>query len=101
MTFYTDAVGPAAARPWQQPACLPAGALGSYSPQVPWLEVDPEGLSLCQPQGMAVPGSELIPPQANNGLSIAVNVVVLLAIAIGVRLLAFLLLLGVTKTKRL
>ncbi len=44
---------------------------------------------LLPPQGKAVPGSELVPASIANGLSVAENTLVLLAITVGTRLLAY------------
>lgn len=51
--------------------------------------------------GTAVPGSSLIPSQVQNGLNVLENIMVVLGLAVGTRLLAFVLLYAVAKLKRL
>jgi ABC-type multidrug transport system ATPase subunit/ABC-type multidrug transport system permease subunit len=51
--------------------------------------------------GEVIPGSELIPPQINNGLSVGVNLLILLGLMVGTRLFAWLALYLMAKFKKL
>lgn len=52
------------------------------------------GMPACAQQGVVIPGSELIPANNQNGLSAGVNLLVLLGITVGTRVLCWLALLG-------
>ena len=52
-------------------------------------------------QGQLIPGSQLIPPQISNGLSVGVNLLILLGITLVTRVLAFLAIYGAARFKYL
>lgn len=74
---------PAGRAPWAAEQALKFAGLR------PWL------------QGQAIPGSLLIPPQISNGLSVGVNLLILLGITLVTRALAFLAIYGAARFKYL